>query len=220
MVAQAWLVLEITGSATWVGLTFAAQTLPILLVGPYGGLVADRTDKRRLLVALQVVMGALALLLAVLTLTDRVQLWHVLVLAALLGVADAFEKPTRQSFLVEIVGPESVRNAVSLNSVMVNAARVLGPAVAGLVIAAGGLGCLRPERRIVRPGGADAAGHGRLPAASLDPAALTERGQVRAGFTYVRRERELGVPLLDDGDHGVLHLRVPGHAAVPGTHDV
>ena len=76
MVAQAWLVLEITGSATWVGLTFAAQTLPILLVGPYGGLVADRTDKRRLLVALQAVMGALALVLAVLTLTDTVQLWR------------------------------------------------------------------------------------------------------------------------------------------------
>ena len=78
--------------------------------------------------------------LAVLTLSDAVQLWQVLVLASLLGLADAFEKPARQAFLVEIVGPQSVRNAVSLNSVMVNAARVLGPAVAGLVIAAGGLG--------------------------------------------------------------------------------
>ena len=196
MVAQAWLVLEITGSATWVGLTFAAQTLPILLVGPYGGLVADRTDKRRLLVALQAVMGALALVLAVLTLTDSVQLWQVLGLAALLGLADAFEKPTRQSFLVEIVGPESVRNAVSLNSVMVNAARVLGPAVAGLVIAAGGLGvCF----------GLNAASF--IPVAimllAMDSALLRpsapqphERGQVRAGFAYVRRERELGVPLL------------------------
>lgn len=196
MVAQAWLVLEITGSATWVGLTFAVQTLPILFVGPYGGLVADRADKRRLLVALQMVMGALAVVLAVLTLTDNVLLWHVLVLAALLGLADAFEKPARQAFLVEIVGPESVRNAVSLNSVMVNAARVLGPAVAGLVIAAGGLGvCFA------------------LNAASFVPVALMllamdasrllpaipqphERGQVRAGLAYVLRERELGVPLL------------------------
>ena len=140
MVAQAWLDLELTGSATWVGLTFAAQTVPMLLVGPYGGLVADRTNKRRLLVGLQVMMGALALVLAVLTLSDAVQLWHVMALASLLGLADAFEKPARQAFLVEIVGPLSVRNAVSLNSVMVNAARVLGPAVAGLVIAAGGLG--------------------------------------------------------------------------------
>ena len=196
MVAQAWLVLEITGSATWVGLTFAAQTLPILLVGPYGGLVADRADKRRLLVALQVVMGALALVLAVLTLTDRVLLWHVLVLAALLGLADAFEKPTRQSFLVEIVGPESVSNAVSLNSVMVNAARVLGPAVAGLVIAAGGLGvCFALNAASFVPVVAMLLA---LDASRLRPAIPQphERGQVRAGFAYVRRERELGVPLL------------------------
>jgi MFS family permease len=112
-----------------VGLTFAAQTLPILLVGPYGGLVADRANKRRLLISLQMVMGVLAVALAVLTLTDAVRLWQVLGLAALLGLADAFEKPTRQAFLVEIVGPESVRNAVSLHSVMVNAARVLVPAL-------------------------------------------------------------------------------------------
>ncbi len=196
MVAQAWLVLEITGSATWVGLTFAAQTLPILLVGPYGGLVADRTDKRRLLVALQAVMGALALVLAVLTLTDTVQLWQVLGLAALLGLADAFEKPTRQSFLVEIVGPESVRNAVSLNSVMVNAARVLGPAVAGLVIAAGGLGvCFALNAASFIPVAVMllAMDASRLRPAEPQP---HERGQVRAGFAYVRRERELGVPLL------------------------
>jgi len=196
MVAQAWLVLEITGSATWVGLTFAAQTLPILLVGPYGGLVADRTDKRRLLVALQVVMGALALVLAILTLTDTVQLWHVLVLATMLGLADAFEKPTRQSFLVEIVGPESVRNAVSLNSVMVNAARVLGPAVAGLVIAAGGLGvCFALNAASFVPV--------VLMLLAMDTSLLRpatpqphERGQVRAGLAYVRHERALGVPLL------------------------
>ncbi len=196
MVAQAWLVLEITGSATWVGLTFAAQTLPILLVGPYGGLVADRADKRRLLVALQVVMGALALALAVLTLSDSVLLWHVLGLAALLGLADSFEKPARQAFLVEIVGPESVRNAVSLNSVMVNAARVLGPAVAGLVIAAGGLGvCFALNAASFVPVvlmllAMDAA---RLRPATPQP---HERGQVRAGLAHVRRERELGVPLL------------------------
>ncbi|HYO20432.1 MAG TPA: MFS transporter [Dermatophilaceae bacterium] len=196
MVAQAWLVLEITGSATWVGLTFAAQTLPILLVGPYGGLVADRTNKRSLLVALQVVMGVLALVLSVLTLTDTVLLWQVLGLAALLGLADAFEKPTRQSFLVEIVGPESVRNAVSLNSVMVNAARVLGPAVAGLVIAAGGLGvCFALNAASFVPVVLMLLA---MDASLLRPAVPQphERGQVRAGFAYVRRERELGVPLL------------------------
>ncbi len=196
MVAQAWLVLEITGSATWVGLTVAAQTLPILLVGPYGGLVADRADKRRLLVGLQVVMGLLAAVLAVLTLSGSVVLWQVVVLACLLGLTDAFEKPARQSFLVEIVGPESVRNAVSLNSVMVNAARVLGPAVAGFVIAAGGLGvCFAINAASFVPV--------ILMLLAMDASALRpapaqphEKGQVRAGLAYVRRERALAVPLL------------------------
>jgi MFS family permease len=134
--------------------------------------------------------------LAVLTLTDTVRLWQVLGLAALLGLADSFEKPTRQAFLVEIVGPESVRNAVSLNSVMVNAARVLGPAVAGLVIAAGGLGvCFALNSASFVPVA--------LMLLAMDGALLRpappqphERGQVRAGLAYVRRERELGVPLL------------------------
>jgi MFS family permease len=196
MVAQAWLVLEITGSATWVGITFAIQTLPILLVGPYGGLVADRADKRRLLVVLQAVMGALALVLAVLALSGAVRLWQVLALAALLGLADAFEKPTRQAFLVEIVGPESVRNAISLNSVMVNAARVLGPAMAGLVIAAGGLGvCFALNAASFIPVVLMLLA---MDAAQLRPAPAQphERGQVRAGLAYVRHERDLGVPLL------------------------
>jgi MFS family permease len=196
MVAQAWLVLELTGSATWVGIVVAVQTLPMLLIGPYGGLVADRADKRRLLVSLQVVMGVLAAVLGVLTLAGAVQVWHVLALAALLGVADAFEKPARQAFLVEIVGPGSVRNAVSLNSVMVNVARVVGPAVAGLLIAAGGLGlCFALNAASFVPVAVLLA---MLDTTRLRPAPPQPhvRGQVRAGFAYVRRERELAVPLL------------------------
>lgn len=196
MVAQVWLVLELTGSATWVGMVVAAQTLPILLIGPYGGLVADRADKRRLLVVLQVVMGLLAAGLAVLTVGGHVQLWHVLVLAALLGVADSFEKPARQSFIVEIVGPGTVRNAVSLNSVMVNAARVLGPAAAGLIIAAGGLGlCFLLNALSYVPVVLLllAMDRSRLMPVEPEPA---ERGQVRAGFAYVRGEPQLAVPLV------------------------
>lgn len=195
MIAQAWLILELTGSALWVGLVVAAQTVPMLLLGPYGGLVADRADKRHLLVVLQLVMGVLAALLAVLTVTDWVQVWHVIALAAALGSADAFEKPARQSFLVEIVGPESVRNAVSLNSVMVNVARVVGPAIAGLIIAAGGLGlCFAINAVSFAPVA--------LLLARMDPARLRpvppqprERGQVRAGLAYVRGEPALWVPL-------------------------
>ena len=196
MIAQAWLVLELTGSATWVGLVVAFQTLPILLVGLYGGVIADRSDKRRLLIALQAVMGLLAATLAILTLTDSVRLWQVFALAILLGCADAFEKPTRQAFLVEIVGPDSLRNAVSLNSVMVNAARILGPAVAGVIIAAGGLGlCFALNALSFIPV--------VILLAILDTSALRpappqphERGQVRAGLAYVRRHPELAVPLV------------------------
>jgi MFS family permease len=209
MIAQAWLVLEITGSATWVGITFAVQTLPMLLVGPYGGLIADRTAKRRLLVALQLVMAGLAAVLAVLTLSGAVQLWHVLVLAGLLGLTDAFEKPARQTFVVELVGPEGVRNAVSLNSVMVNVARVVGPAAAGLIIAAGGLGLcfvinavsFIPVVLLLLA----------MDPAQLHPAALQphDRGQVRAGLRYVRTRPELAVPLLMMAIMGCLTYEFP-----------
>ena len=196
MVAQAWLVLVLTGSATKVGLVVAVQTLPVLLVGPYGGLVADRADKRRLLVVLQLVMGGLALALAIPTLLGTVQLWHVFVLAALLGTTDSFEKPTRQAFIVEIVGPEAVRNAVSLNSVMVNGARILGPAAAGILIAAGGIGLCFLLNAI-----------SYLPVAVLlllmragdlwrGPRQEPQRGQVREGLAYVRRTPRLAVPLV------------------------
>ncbi len=195
-VAQAWLVLVLTNSATMVGAVVAIQMLPVLLVGPFGGVIADRSDKRRLLIVLQVVMGLLALTLAALTLTDRVQLWAVFVLAFLLGSADSFEKPARQAFIVEIVGPETVRNAVSLNSVMVNGARIIGPALAGLLIAAGGIGlCFLINALSFIPV--------VLLLLAMDTAALrpsprqaAERGQLRAGFAYVRRTRALAVPLV------------------------
>jgi MFS family permease len=196
MVAQAWLVLEMTGSATWVGVTWAIQTLPVLVVGPYGGLVADRVDKRRLIIVLQVVMAALAAALAALTLSGAVQLWHVLVLAGLLGVADAFEKPTRQAFVMEMVGAEHVRNAVSLNSVMVNVARVIGPASAGLIIAAGGLGaCFVINAVSFVPVIALLAS---MDVSELHPSPPQprERGQVLAGLRYVRGRPDLAVPLM------------------------
>ena len=140
MTAQAWLVLSLTHSSTTLGLIVALQTLPVLLLGPYGGVIADRVDKRRLMIALQTAMGVQALILGVLTVTGEVQVWEIGVLAALLGLNNAFENPARQSFMLEMVGPEHLRNAVSLNSVLVNTARVIGPAVAGILIATVGEG--------------------------------------------------------------------------------
>ena len=139
-VAQSWLVLQLTGSGTVLGAVVAAQFLPVLVAGPYGGLVADRADKRRLLMATQTVLAALALLLGVLTVTHLVRLWMVVVLAVGLGLVNAVDNPTRQTFVPEVVGPELLRNAVSLNSVMTNAARAVGPALAGILIAEVGVG--------------------------------------------------------------------------------
>ncbi|MFW0794010.1 MFS transporter [Gordonia sp. CPCC 205515] len=138
--AQAWLVLTLSGSASVLGIIVALQALPILLLGPYAGVIADRVDRRKLMIILQSVMGVLAAVLAVLALGGWVQVWQVGVLAVLLGLNNAFENPARQAFIHQIVGEGLIRNAVTLNSVMVNAARAVGPAVAGLVLAAVGAG--------------------------------------------------------------------------------
>jgi MFS family permease len=137
-IAQAWLVLQITGSGVALGLTVALQFTPVLLVGAWGGLVADRVDKRRLLIGTQAAAGVLALLLGAVTALGVVQLWMIFVLALGLGTVNALDNPARRAFVVEMVGTEHVSNAVSLSSAMFMAARVIGPAIAGLVIA--GLG--------------------------------------------------------------------------------
>src|SRR5439155_10859957 len=118
-VGQAWLVLKLTGSGFALGLTVALQFLPMLLAGPWGGVVADRFDKGRVLVMTQSVAGSLALVLGVLTVTGAVRLWMVYGLALLLGLVNLVDMPARQSFVVEMVGLEDLANAVSLNSVLV-----------------------------------------------------------------------------------------------------
>jgi MFS family permease len=196
MAAQAWLVLTLTGSATTLGLIVALQTLPILLLGPYGGVIADRVDKRRLMVWLQSAMGLQALALGLLTVTGAVRIWEIGVLAMLLGLNSAFENPARQSFMLEMVGPEHLRNAVSLNSVLVNVARTIGPAIAGLLIATVGEGVcfLANAASFV----AVIASLLTLDLTALRPSPPTERGpgQLREGLTYVRNSRELAIPLL------------------------
>jgi MFS family permease len=139
-VGQFWLVLHLTGSGVDLGLTAAFQTIPILLFGTWGGLVADRSDKRILLIGTQAASGLLGLVLGLLTLTDKVELWMVYALAACLGAVNVLDNPARQSFVGEMVGPEYVSNAVGLNSAVFTSSRVLGPAVAGAVIALVGTG--------------------------------------------------------------------------------
>jgi MFS family permease len=133
--AQDWLVLRLTDRPLPVGITTALQFAPVLLFGIWGGLVADRIDKRRLLLVTQGVMGALALALGILTLTGTVRLWMIYLLALLLGCATSFDMPARQAFVTEMVGPDHLANAVGLNSAVFNSARIIGPAAAGVLIA-------------------------------------------------------------------------------------
>jgi MFS family permease len=174
----------------------ALQTLPVLLLAPYGGVIADRIDKRRAMVALQSAMGVQALILGILTITHLVHLWEVGLLAAVLGVGNAFESPARHSFMLELVGSTHLRNAVTLNSVLVNVARTLGPAVAGVLIATVGTGVC-----FLVNAASFAAVVGSLVTmdrVSLNPTRPTPRarGQLREGLRYVRATPALAVPLV------------------------
>ncbi|MFZ0091280.1 MAG: MFS transporter, partial [Solirubrobacteraceae bacterium] len=204
MTAQSWLVVTLTHSSTMLGVIVALQTLPVLLLAPYGGVIADRVDKRKVMIALQSAMGLQALTLGVLTVTGEVRIWEIGVLAALLGLNNAFENPSRQSFMMELVGPEHLRNAVSLNSVLVSAARSIGPAVAGILIATVGEGVcfLANAASFV----AVVISLTTMDRSQLLPATPTPRarGQLRAGLRYVRSTPALAVPLAMMGLAGCL----------------
>jgi MFS family permease len=140
MVAQGWLVYRLTGSALLLGLIGFASQIPVFVMSPVGGVVADRWDRRRVLLLTQAAMMVLAFVLAALSLTGAVRIWHLFVLSTLLGVANAVDMPTRQAFVVEMVGKADLGNAIALNSSMVNGARLVGPALAGVLVAAVGEG--------------------------------------------------------------------------------
>jgi MFS family permease len=195
MVAEVWLILELTDSGVAVGLTTALQFLPILLFGAWGGLLADRFAKRRLLVVTQGAMALPALGLLAVTATGVVAPWMVFALVFARGSVNAVDNPTRQSFVIEMVGPDRVVNAVSLNSVIVHSARIVGPALAGVLIATVGVApCFAVNAASF--GGMIIAlwlmNPGQLHAA---PAANRESGAIRAGLRYVRETPELAVPL-------------------------
>jgi MFS family permease len=191
-VAQDWLVLDLTGgSATALGVAAALQFSPTLVLSLWGGVLADRLDKRRMLVVLQVAMGLCALALGLAVVSGVVALWQVYVLCALLGSFSALDVPTRQSFVTEMVGPDQVGNAVALNSLTFNLARIVGPTVAGLLIVAVGTGWVF----LINATSFAAVVTGL---ALMDPARLyrappvpREPGQLRAGLRYVRGRPDL-----------------------------
>jgi MFS family permease len=194
-VAAIWLILSLTGSGVAVGMTTALQFLPMLLFGAWGGLFADRMSKRRLLIVTQTLMAIPAIGLLAVTATGVVAPWMVFLAVFAMGLVNAVDNPTRQSFVFEMVGPDRVVNAVSLNSVIVQAARIVGPAIAGLLIAGFGvvpcfgLNALTFVAMILALWGMDAE---RL---HVGPIAPREPGAIRAGLRYVRATPELAVPL-------------------------
>jgi MFS family permease len=195
IVAEMWLIVELTGSGAAVGITAGLQFLPMLLFGAWGGVLADRLDKRTLLTITQTLMAIPAVTLWALTAGGHVEEWMVFALVSVRGTVLAFDNPARQAFVSEIVGSDRVVNAVALNSVIVHSSRIVGPAAAGGLIALIGVSaCFAVNTatfvvmivalRLMDP-------------ALLQPAerVARARGQLRAGLAYVRRTPELRVPL-------------------------
>jgi len=139
-IAQSWLVYRLTGSAALLGLVNFANLIPVFLLSPIGGATADRVSRHRIMIITQIISMLLAFVLAALTLTGRIQVWHLFLLAALLGINYAFYVPAQSAFVVDMVGKEDLMNAIALNSSLVNGARIVGPAIAGLLVAAIGEG--------------------------------------------------------------------------------
>jgi len=184
-VAQGWLVLQLTGSSVGLGVAVALQYVPILLFGFYGGLVADRHEKRQILYLTQLSAGLLALILAVMVSTHHVSAGAVYVLASLLGVVNLFDMPARQAFVQQMVGRDLITNAVSLNSVLMNAGRLIGPGVAATFIAVMGMAACFYANALsylaVLVALAMMSSQDFLPMATV----VRERGQMRLGLKYV-----------------------------------
>ncbi|ADG77479.1 Major facilitator superfamily MFS_1 OS=Tsukamurella paurometabola (strain ATCC 8368 / DSM /CCUG 35730 / CIP 100753 / JCM 10117 / KCTC 9821 / NBRC 16120/ NCIMB 702349 / NCTC 13040) OX=521096 GN=Tpau_0844 PE=4 SV=1 [Tsukamurella paurometabola] len=191
-VAEDWLVLDLAHGRAWVlGVVMALQFGPTLLLSAWAGLLADRYDKRRVLMLTQSAAALCAAALAVLTLSGIVALWHVFVIAFVFGCTAAIAGPFRQAFTIEMVGPELLPNAIGLNSMVFNAARIVGPAIAGLLIAGVGTGAVFAVNAVFT--GAIVAALLAMRVAQLHPSPPVERakGQVREGFRYVRHRPEL-----------------------------
>ena len=208
-IAQDWLVLSLTGSATAVGITTALQFLPMLLFGLYGGVLVDRLPKRRTLLFTQSAMAVTGIALAVLTLTGHVQVWHVYLIAFLLGMVTVVDNPARQSFVSEMVGPDQLQNAVSLNSANFQSARLVGPAVAGLMITGVGTGWafLLNGLSFIAP----LTGLLLMRSRELHTVERAPRGkgQLREGLRYVTGRPELIWPIVLVGFIGTFAFNFP-----------
>jgi MFS family permease len=217
-IAQDWLVLELTGSITAVGVAVALQFLPVLLFGLVGGVIADRYPKRLILMITQSVATLMAVTLGVLALTGLVQAWHVYMVAALLGFVTVVDNPTRQVFVSELVGPSRIRNAVSLNSSVFQFGALLGPALSGALIHAVGQGysflinaasCVLVVimLAILRPNVLSSA------------PVVRSKGQLREGLTYIKNTSEVAWSIVLVATIGIFGLNTPVILAAFADHE-
>jgi MFS family permease len=208
-VAQSFLVLDLTHSGTALGLTTAARFVPILIFGPAGGLFADRRNKRRILYVTQTLSGVLAAVFAILIAAHAIRIWSVVLLALALGFVNVFDNPARQSFISEMVPAEDLANAVTLNSVSINLARVFGAALGGILVATLGLAMCFGCNAISF--GAVLVSLFAMKTSLLYPARPVKqrKGQIRAGLAYVRDTPELLIPMLMIALVGTLAWEFP-----------
>lgn len=195
-VGLSWLVLKMTGSGVALGAVLAAQFVPVLLLGPLGGLVADQLNKRRIIIATQSSLAVASLLLGVLTELGAIQMWMVYAISVWLGITNAIDNPSRQSFVSEMVENRDVANAVSLNAVVMNSARIIGPGIAGVIIYALGTGSLfiaNAASFIAVIGALLAMRVGEL---NVSERVIRSKGQLVEGFKYVKSSKYLKVPLV------------------------
>lgn len=208
-IAQDWMILQLTGSVAAVGVTVALQFAPVLLFGLFGGVVADRFPKRRILMVTQTVASLVAVTLGLLSLTGAIQAWHVYLLAVVLGFVTVVDNPTRQVFVAELVGDQHIRNAVSLNSSVFQIGALVGPALAGLLIAAvgqsgafllNGAACLTVVLILTL-----------IRSRSDSPAtgARQRSGQLREGLAYIQSTSEVAWTIVLVAATGVLGLNMP-----------
>jgi MFS family permease len=217
-IAQDWLVLELSGSVTAVGITVALQFMPSLLLGPWGGMVADRFAKRRILMLCQSLAAILAATLAVLSLTGAIQVWHVYSVALMLGLVTVLDQPARQVFVNELVGPKYLRNAISVNSTTFQLGGLIGPALAGVLLTAVGAGWAFAANAVACCSTVTMLLLLRKDQLFLSRPAPKKKGMLREGLRYALSKPTIYWPWLMAGFIAVFAMSLPVMLAAFADH--
>jgi MFS family permease len=217
-IAQDWMVLELSGSVTAVGITVALQFTPSLFLGPWGGMVADRFAKRKILILCQSMAGVLAAALATLSLTGAVEVWHVYAIAFVLGLVTVLDQPARQVFVNELVGPKYLRNAISVNSTTFQLGGLIGPALAGLLLTAVGAGWAFAANALACCSTVTMLLALRKEQLFISTPAAKRKGMLREGLRYALSKPTIYWPWLMAGFIAVFSMSLPVLLAAFASH--